>query len=70
MARKDIFKADNYLIGFGIFLFIVGCIGVFTDPMTYTDMIITDGSTVTFEDWNGRTIDDIKREKGSQVEIV
>jgi hypothetical protein len=25
---------------------------------------------VTFEDWTGRTIDDIKREKGSQVEIV
>jgi hypothetical protein len=70
MAKKDIFKTDNYLIGFGVFLLIIGLISIFTDPRTYSELVIIDGTSVTFEDWNNRTIEDIQREKGEQVEII
>ena len=71
MAKKDIFKTDNYFIKFGIILMVIGLFTTFTDPRTYSDLMLTeDGQHYSFEDYKGRTLQEIQREVGKKVEIT
>lgn len=68
MAKKDIYKIDNYFIRIGYILFFVGGIGMAFDPGLWNEITVEkrQGSTVsyTYENRNGRTLDEIQREKG------
>ena len=68
--KKDIFKIDNYLIGFGIFLLVVGGLTTFLDPRTYNDLVVLNGSKVSFENYEGRTLEQVQKELGSDAEII
>ncbi len=70
MAQKDIFKIDNYFIGIGIFLIIISAISIFADPRTYYDLTLMKGSSFSFDNLDGRTIEDFKSSKGNDVEII
>jgi hypothetical protein len=68
MAKKDIYKIDNYFITLGYIFFFLGSIGML-DPFLWYEVSIRstgpDGTNAyTYEDKNGRTLDQIEREKG------
>lgn len=73
MAKKDIYKIDNYFIRIGFVMLILGGLG-FLDPSLYYDVTIKSSSgTEThyeYENYAGRTIDEMRQEKGGQVELI
>jgi hypothetical protein len=73
MAKKDIYKIDNYFIRIGFAMMIIGGLG-FLDPSLYYDVTIKSSSgTQThyeYENYAGRTIDEMRQEKGGQVELI
>ncbi len=70
MAKKDIYKIDNYLISFGVVFLIIGLASTFMDPRTYNDLLITEnGSSFSFEKYKGRTLEEVQNELGPNVEI-
>ncbi|MTI39121.1 hypothetical protein [Fulvivirga lutimaris] len=70
MAKKDIFKIDNYLIRIGAIFLIVGLISFAVDPRNYNDLTISEGSAFYFENLNGRTVAEVQDELGPEVEIT
>jgi len=71
MAKKDIFKIDNYLIKFGVFFLIVGSLSVLLDPRSYNDLLVTkDNIIYTFENYEGRTLEEIQQELGSETKVT
>jgi hypothetical protein len=64
MAKKDIYKIDNYFITIGTIFLIIG-LTIFLDPNTYMEVSIRKGDTYQYEDKHGRTLDQIKTEKGA-----
>ena len=65
MAQKDIYKIDNYFITIGTILLIIGLISILVDPRTYNEVSIRKGDNYTFDDKNGRTLDQIREETGA-----
>lgn len=71
MAKKDLFKIDNYLIRFGILFLVIGLISTFADPRTYNELMVTkDGHSFTFDNFNGRSLDEVQQELGSTAQIT
>jgi ribosomal protein S27E len=70
MAKKDIFKIDNYFIRIGAIFLIVGIMSFAFDPRNYNDLTINEGTQYYFEDFNGRTLAEVQEEKGPETEIV
>lgn len=70
MARKDIYRIDNYFITIGWAFLILGVALMALDPFLWNDVAIrekqpqSNRSSYTFEDRNGRTLDQIRAEKG------
>lgn len=72
MAKKDIYKIDNYFVTIGLVFLIFGLITIFLDPRTYNEVAIRkDGADLagggkqenyTFENKNGRSLDQIRIE--------
>jgi len=66
MAKKDIYKRDNYMIRIGVTLFVIGALSILFDPRNYSDLSIieTRGNTTStqVENYNGRTLEEIQRE--------
>jgi len=73
MAKKDIYKIDNYFIRIGFTMLVIGGLG-FLDPSLYYDVTVSTNSgsqtNYTYEDKNGRTLDEIQREKGDQYVVT
>ena len=70
MAKKDVFKIDNYFITIGIIFLIGGLITTFADPRTYNDLMVTeDGHSYTFENYNGRSLEEVQQELGADAQI-
>ena len=69
MNKKDIFKIDNYFIRFGIILLIMGTIGFLTTPDVFYDLAIEEGGEIIYEDFNGRTLEEVQLEKGDNAKI-
>jgi hypothetical protein len=69
MATKDIYKIDNYFITIGVIFLLLGAISILADPRTYTEITITSANRLTFEDWDGRTEDQIRQAYGENTEI-
>ncbi|MEL6537323.1 MAG: hypothetical protein AAFQ98_18015 [Bacteroidota bacterium] len=68
MAKKDIYKRDNYMIRIGLTLFIIGAFSILFDPRNYFDIGITQGNTTQYQDFNGRTWEDLQAEyPGAQI---
>lgn len=71
MAKKDLFKIDNYLIRFGILLLILGLITTFADPRIYFDLNVEiDPVRSTSVNYNGRTLEEIQQEFGPDAIIT
>jgi DNA-directed RNA polymerase subunit RPC12/RpoP len=74
MARKDIYKIDNYFIAIGYTLFFLGALSILLDPHRWSEIVIketVDGTTRhTFEDKNGRALDAIQKEKGERFVVA
>lgn len=70
MAKKDIFKIDNYLIRIGVLFLIIGVISLFSAPGLYTDLLITGDNQIYFEKWEGRTLEEVQAEKGEKMDIM
>lgn len=70
MAKRDIFKIDNYLITIGILFLIVGIISIAADPRTYNDLTIFEGNTFYFEDYNGRSLDEVKSSLSEDSDVM
>ncbi len=74
MARKDIYKIDNYFIAIGYTLFFLGALSTLFDPHMWHEIVIkeaVDGKTrLTFEDKNGRTLETIQIEKGERFVVA
>jgi len=70
VAKKDIFKIDNYLIKFGVFFLVVGSLSVLLDPRTYNDLLVTkDDTHYSFENYNGRTLEEVQQELGREANV-
>lgn len=73
MAKKDIYKIDNYFIRIGFAMLIIGGLG-FLDPSLYYDVTISETSggktTYTYENYAGRSIDEMRKEKGEQFVLT
>lgn len=73
MAKKDIYKIDNYFIAWGYVLLLVGGLGMLVDPFLWNEISVRSGTPdhaeYTFESKNGRTLAEIQKEKGSQYVI-
>ncbi len=73
MARKDIYKIDNYFIAIGYTLLFLGALSTLFDPHMWSEVVIketVDGKTRhTFEDKNGRTLEAIQKEKGERFVV-
>lgn len=67
---KDIYKIDNYFISIGVLLIIVAAISIFADPRSYYELTITNGSTLKWEDREGRTDEQIIQEHGADTVIT
>jgi hypothetical protein len=74
MAKKDIYKIDNYFITIGFILLFIGGIGLILDPGLHHDVTIEkrEGNSVssTYEDFNGRTLEQIRNEKGDGFQVI
>ncbi len=71
MAKKDIFKIDNYTISFGIIFLIIGLAVTLLNPRTFNDVMISEGGIgYSFERLEGRTIEEIQRKLGPEKEIT
>ena len=75
MAKKDIFKIDNYFIRIGILFIIVGTISLLFDPNMHNELRIekqneSGGRSTSWEDLNGRTIEEVREEKGEGVNVI
>jgi len=70
MARKDIYKIDNYFITIGYVLLIVGGLSMALDPFLWNEVSIREGTqqqaSYKFENKNGRTLEQIRKEKGDR----
>lgn len=73
MAKKDIYKIDNYFIRIGFAMLIIGGLG-FLDPSLYYDVTIksTSGSQTnyTYDNFAGRTMEEMRQEKGEGYELM
>jgi hypothetical protein len=71
--KKDIYKIDNYFIRIGFVMLILGGLG-FLDPSLWYDVTVSSTSggqtTYTYENLGGRTIDEMRQEKGDQFVIT
>ncbi len=71
MAKKDVFKIDNYLITIGILFLIAGLATTFLDPRSYNDLLVEKSpGSYTFEDYEGRTLEEVQQELGSDVTVT
>ncbi len=71
IAKKDVFKIDNYLITVGVFFLVVGLATTFLDPRTYNDLLVEKSpGSYFFEDYNGRTREEVQQEMGSSVTVT
>ena len=72
VAKKDIYKIDNYFIAIGYTLFFLGAL-MLLDPHMWNEIVIKEtvgGKTRhTFEDKNGRTLEAIQKEKGGRFVV-
>jgi hypothetical protein len=68
MAKKNIYKVDNYCFAIGVLLLILG-LSIFVDPRTYNEVTIRQGTSYTFENKNGRTVDQIRTIAGADEVI-
>lgn len=74
MPRKDIYRIDNYFIAIGWVFLIVGVALMALDPFLWNEISIREKqpqaqsqsgrSTYAFEDRDGRTLEQIRQEKG------
>lgn len=62
MAHKDIFKIDNYLISIGATFLVIGVLFTVFDPSLYYDVTLLEDKHYTYEDYNGRTLEQIQAE--------
>jgi hypothetical protein len=73
MAKKDIYKIDNYFITLGYIFFFLGSISMALDPFLWNEIstATTNGNTTNydFENKNGRTLEQIQQEKGAGVVV-
>jgi len=70
MAKKDIYKIDNYFITIGLIFFVFGFLSVLFDPRTYNEVVIlkrgaslASGGHVenyTYDDKRGRSLEEIR----------
>ncbi len=71
MAKKDIFKIDNYTISFGVIILIIGLAITLLNPRTFNNVVVSeDGMSYSFERFEGRTIDEIQSKHGPEAEIT
>ena len=74
MAKKDIYKIDNYFITIGYILLFLGGLGMGLDPGLYNEVTIErrTGNSIqsSYEDKNGRTLEQIQQEKGEGFTIL
>ncbi len=67
--KKNIYKIDGYFIVIGIIFLSIGALFMLLDPGLYNDVSIKNvsGNSVHFsyDDFNGRTIEQIKQETGA-----
>jgi len=68
MAKKDIYKIDNYFIRIGYILTIIMGLSMALDPFLWNEISVSVGGSgsYTFEDKNGRTLEEIRKEKGDR----
>ena len=70
MAQKDIYKIDNYFISIGWTMLVVGCLSIGLDPFLWNEISVhkanENESSYTFENKNGRTLEEIQNEKGEE----
>jgi hypothetical protein len=69
MAKKDIYKIDNYFITWGYILFFVSSISMALDPFLWNEVSIRSVASngaynYTFESKDGRSLAQIEQEKG------
>jgi hypothetical protein len=73
MAKKDIYKIDNYFITLGYIFFFLGSLTMALDPFLWNEIstATTTGNTTNydFENKNGRTLEQIQQEKGAGVVV-
>ena len=73
MAKKDIYKIDNYFIAIGYTLLIFGLLSVALDPRNWSDIVIketVDRTTrYSWDNKNGRTLEQIRQEKGERFVV-
>jgi len=62
VSQKDIYKVDNYFIKLGWVFLIVSGISIFADPRSYNELSIGKNNSYHFEDFNGRTLSQVKEE--------
>ena len=70
MAKKDIFKIDNYMITIGIIILLVGLVTTFADPRTYFDLEINrGGGSFSYDNFDGRSLEEIQKglEPGEEI---
>ncbi len=69
--KKDVFKIDNYLITIGIIFLIGGLLTTFADPRSYYDLNVQkESGSYTSVDYEGRTLEEIQQEFGSNAIIT
>lgn len=61
MTQKDIYKVDNYFITFGVIFLIISAISIVADPRTYSEVSVRTGTSYTFEDKEGRSLEEIRK---------
>ena len=73
MTPKDIYKIDNYFIAIGWLLLIAGVLSVTLDPFRWNEVVIKEktgnNTQYTFDNKNGRTLEQIRQEKGARFEV-
>lgn len=73
MAKKNIYRIDNYFIAIGFGLLILGALSVVLDPRNWNDVVVKEavGKTTRYS-WtnkNGRTLDQIREGKGERFVV-
>ncbi len=70
MSQKDIYKVDNYFIKLGWIFLIVSAISILADPRSYNDLSIGKDNSYHFEDFNGRTLTQVKEDNADSSVTV